>query len=86
MANIYCKKFRENHPNVKFEALEDENILITNCWNDDSCTFNFKKSSVLTFFNNLILHEELLAIYHIKEQLYEFIYTPLSYEFLRDCR
>ena len=64
MANIYCKKFRENHPNVKFEALEDENILITNCWNDDSCTFNFKKSSVLTFFNNLILHEELLRIYH----------------------
>lgn len=87
MANMYCKKFRENHPNVEFETLEDNSILITNCWNDDSCTFNFKKSSsAFTFFNNLILHEELLAIYHIEEQLYEFIFTPLSSEFLRDFK
>ena len=32
------------------------------------------------------MRDELLAIYHIKEQMYEFIFTPLANKFQRDFK
>lgn len=85
MAKEYCKKFKKNHPNIIFEE-KDDLIKLHNCWSDASCAFNFKfkKTSEISFLDNIIMHDELVAIYHIKEQMYEFIFAPLGSEFNRE--
>lgn len=88
MTKNYCKRFQDAHPNVRFEKDDNDVILISNCWRDSSCVFKFKnnESHNLRFLNNIIMRDELLAIYHIKEQMYEFIFTPLANKFQRDFK
>lgn len=74
--------FKENNRSVELSNTDGE-IIVKKCWNDDSFHFKFKSKQSLSFLKNLILPQELFAIYHIDKELYEFIYLPLPEKYER---
>ena len=84
MSDCSCNKFKVEQLNVNLEE-KDGFLFFNNCWNDASCIFKFKNDPLddISFLKNLSFPEELSAIYHKDEQLYEFIFAPLSNDFSR---
>ena len=84
MSDCSCNKFKVEQLNVNLEE-KDGFLFFNNCWNDASCRFKFKKDPLddISFLKNLSFPEELSAIYHKDEQLYEFIFAPLNNDFTR---
>jgi len=72
--------FLERNPFSKVEILED-NILVTNPWNDDSISLilaNWNEKIMILTLNNIILPPRFTAVYHVNRKTMEFIYTVLS--------
>ena len=68
--------FKSNNDSIKIEILE-ENYLITNPWNDDSVHLLLTKNENCDLLKNIILPEELVAIYHEKDSRLEIIAGPM---------
>lgn len=75
--------FLKNNSNVKAENI-DGKLILYNCWNDNSFRFEFSDDEKLTFLKNVVLYKELFAIYHMKENMYEFIFLPLQEKYERE--
>lgn len=77
------REFITNNNSVKAE-IKDELLIINNCWNDDSFMFKFSNEEPLDYLNNIVFPNELFAIFHKDKNLYEFIYSPLREENIRE--
>lgn len=76
-------KFSSNNPSVEI-YIENENCKLFNCWDDKSFCFTFNKKNDLTFLEDIYIYPETIAIFHKNLGVYEFIFTPLDKEFLRN--
>ena len=68
--------FIENNA-LKISFDEQNNIILENAWEDDSLLLLFCQTENFEGFNNIILNNKLLALFHLDAQHYEFIYQPL---------
>ncbi len=75
-------KFTANNNCIKAEKKE-EKLIINNCWNDSSIRFEFSNDEDLAYLDNIVLPNELFAIFHKAANKYEFIFLPLSEEYKR---
>lgn len=67
--------FIANNPKSNYK-IRSKTILVFNPWGDETLKLVIPKTENLSLLNNIILPEELIAIYHTKEELLEFIYSP----------
>lgn len=68
--------FKSNNESISIELLKDK-YLIRNPWNDSSIHLLFKKDDNYELLRNIILPEELVAIYHKSESKLEVIAGPI---------
>jgi hypothetical protein len=92
--NTSLDKFILNNSYSKIKETSDH-YLIERAWNDETFNLRFRKVDDFLSFENIQLPKELCAIYHFKNNRYEFIFSPLknddeclkrSFEFIYEGR
>jgi len=73
------KRFLENNTSIVPETVKDK-ILLKKPWNDESIHLLFEKSIDFTIVKDIVLPEELVAIYHKDKSVLEIIAGPIFKE------
>lgn len=69
-----------NNNDLTMHQSENGDIILENAWHDDSILLRFDKDESFDGFENLVLNNKLVALYHSNPQgyqFYEFIFQPI---------
>ncbi len=75
--NESLRLFKTNNPSLSILHI-DNKIIINNCWSDPSLKMVFDEDEDVSFLSSIQLYDELWAIYHNDQNIFEFIYYPLE--------
>lgn len=79
------KDFITNNNYIKANNDEDK-LIIYNCWNDFSFYLEYSNEDNLDFLKNILLPCDLFAIFHKDNNLYEFIFLPVTEKYELDIQ